>query len=287
MYSVALRVQQLPRRDQVLALARLAEARAPSGRFGAGLIDSLYDEFGLPRPTNTKDIVAKLGAHGLLARLKGFGTWRLTPSGRQRSVELIGDMDLAALIAEAALAGGPDLGRTRHPLIPPAMAPPELLDPLRRFLEENPFDRNVFGMTRFPDAELAEDSDPIASAIDSARTACEGHGLHLHLASDRAIVDDLWSNVTAHMWASRYGLAFFEDRRGEGLNYNLTIEVGAMLVTGRRCALLKDPSIEEMPTDLVAKIYKPVDFDSTGGVSDVVHRWLKDDLILGGCAGCK
>jgi len=52
------------------------------------------------------------------------------------------------------------------------------------------------------------------------------------------MVDDLWANVAAHMWWSKYGIDFFEDRRGGGLNYNLVTEIGGMLVTGRRCALL-------------------------------------------------
>ena len=95
------------------------------------------------------------------------------------------------------------------------------------------------------------DPDPVASALEVAAQACGGHGLKLQLASDRAIVDDLWGNVAGHMWASRYGIAFFEDRRGRGMNYNLTIEVGAMLMTGRRCLLLKDKSTPKMPTDLV------------------------------------
>lgn len=47
-------------------------------------------------------------------------------------------------------------------------------------------------------------------------------------------VGDLWDNVTAHMWACRYGVAFFEDRVDRGLNHNLLIEVGAMIMSDRR-----------------------------------------------------
>ena len=112
------------------------------------------------------------------------------------------------------------------------------------------------------------------------------HGLEFHLASDRAISDDLWANVAAHMWASRYGIAFFEDRRDKGVNYNLTIEVGAMLMTGRRCALLKDTSIDKLPTDLVGKIYKGVDFNDVTSVEVALHMWIRDDLGSGACARC-
>jgi hypothetical protein len=88
------------------------------------------------------------------------------------------------------------------------------------------------------------------------------------------------------MWASQYGIAFFEDRRNRGLNYNLTIEVGSMLITGRRCALLKDSSIPRMPTDLVGKIYKSVDLDDPKTVSHALHVWIRDDLNLGSCPSC-
>src|SRR2546428_13346603 len=45
------------------------------------------------------------------------------------------------------------------------------------FLERHPFERNVFGMTRFPDQQDQEIRDPIASAIEAVKAACEAHGL--------------------------------------------------------------------------------------------------------------
>ncbi|MFL5725118.1 MAG: hypothetical protein ACJ77F_02170 [Chloroflexota bacterium] len=157
---------------------------------------------------------------------------------------------------------------------------------MREFLEVHPFERNVLGMTRFPDEDDDTSPDPLLPVIARARDVCAAHGLEFHLASDRAMHDDLWANVAAHMWASRYGIAFFEDRRSRGVNYNLTIEVGAMLMTGRRCAMLKDSSIAKLPTDLVGKIYKSVDFDTLTSVTDALHAWARDDLALGRCATC-
>jgi hypothetical protein len=46
------------------------------------------------------------------------------------------------------------------------------------------------------------------------------------------------------------GIALFEDRVGEGLNYNVVIEVGAMLIAGRQTALLRDTTAPKMPSDL-------------------------------------
>lgn len=287
MDSLALRVQQLPVADQVLSLARLAEARSESGRFAPSGVDDLFDAFGLPRPAKVSNVLSRLEDRGHVSRLKGSrGSWRLTPAGRARSTRLMDDIDLAVLTAEAASERPSLFGQTTHPLIPPSLAPPELLTPLRVFIEAHPFDSNVFGMTRFPDEQDESDVDPLAGALEVARRACANHGLEFHLASDRMIVDDLWANVAAHMWACRYGIAFFEDRKGRGINYNLTIEVGGMMVAGRRLALLKDGSIERLPTDLVGKIYKSVDLDDLDATASAIHLWLRDDLLLGACLEC-
>ena len=53
-------------------------------------------------------------------------------------------------------------------------------------------------------------------------------------------------------------------------------------MTGRRCALLKDGSIEKMPTDFVGMIYKSVDLAVEDTVTATVRAWLKDDLRIGG-----
>jgi hypothetical protein len=142
-------------------------------------------------------------------------------------------------------------------------------------------------MTRFPDQNCsASGIDPVGPVLDLTKEICRLHGLAFHLASDRNIHDDVWGNVAAHMWACQYGIAFFENRRERGINYNLTIEVGGMLVTGRRCALLKDSSSPPMPTDLVGQIYKSVDLEKPDTVTNAVHRWISNDLGLGPCATC-
>jgi hypothetical protein len=230
--------------------------------------------------------MATLERAGLLTRGPGRGSvWRVTPLGRARLLEMFDEGDLPALVATLDAESHTELGGYSHPVVPVSLAPPELTAPRRDFLARHTFDTNVFAMTRFPvpkdeDAESQADGDPVAPALAVAREACERHGLELHLASDRAMSDDLWSNVAAHMWASKYGIAFFEDRADKGLNYNMTIEVGSMLMTGRRSALLKDVSIERMPTDLVGRIYKEIDLDDPGSVAGAVEDWIVNDLGL-------
>ncbi|MFN2477244.1 MAG: hypothetical protein ABR526_12995 [Chthoniobacterales bacterium] len=161
------------------------------------------------------------------------------------------------------------------------------MKPIARLTEEFPFEQNVFLMTRFPqDASDTGYLDPIRDIIPVLRSALAKHGLVLHLASTRQLDDDVLGNVAAHMWACNYGVGILEDRLDRGLNYNVIAELGAMLMTGRRCALLKDSSIPSLPTDLVGQIYKPVDLSDAAQIEAAAHSWAANDIGLGRCADC-
>jgi hypothetical protein len=280
---VAVRVQNLLMKTQVLVLLDLACSRT-SGRASPADIVSLFDALGLPRPGNTSAALAKLEKGGLVSRSKGSGgVWRPTPNGKVEIGRQLTGLDSVALQAEAENPESGQMASMTHPTLRPSLAPPELVRPLAKFLDEHPFDRNVFGMTRFPSAEP---KDLISDALEAARSACLSHGLEFHLASDRAIVDDLWSNVAGHMWASQFGIAFIEKTSKRGMNYNLTIEIGSMLMAGRRIALLKDKTVSNLPSDLTGKIYREVDPSNPETVVKQVHAWLSSNRGLGKCAGC-
>lgn len=278
---VALRVQRLDLQLQTLVLGQLAASRSEGGAFSPASVAQLFHAFGLPAPAKIANVFTALTTKHWFAKQPQRGAYKVTPAGQAKVREQMTSLDLVALVAESAHENAPVLGRTEHALLPVHMAPPALVQPLRAFLADHPFDRNVFGMTRFPDAK-AGTADPVGRALAVVKEVCFKSGLEFHLASDRAIVDDLWANVTAHMWACRYGVALFEDRVDRGLNHNLLIEVGAMLMTGRRCALLKDGSIERMPTDFVGMIYKSVDLSAEETVAATVRAWLEGDLGIGG-----
>lgn len=234
----------------------------------------------MPAPAKINNVFAALVSKKLLAKGPIRGEYRVTPEGGLAVAKELSGLDFASLVAEAGRSAAPLLGSAAHALVPVALAPPALVEPLRKFLDAHPFETNVFGMTRFPDAK-AGTADPVGRALAVIRDACAAKGLEFHLASDRAISDDLWTNVTAHMWASRYGVALFEDRVDRGVNHNLLIEVGAMVMTGRRCALLKDGSLRNLPTDFVGMIYKSVDLADDSTVRAAVTGWIENDLGVG------
>lgn len=279
--------------DQVLTLARLVEGGSETRSFTPASVGLAFESLGLPSPGRARDVLARLRRDGLVVTLSGRrGQMRLSPKGVARGMAIFDDLDVVALAAEATRESGPFIGRIMQTVLPPFLAPAEVLGPVRDFVAAHPFDRNVFGMTRFPDngenGDRDDPPDPVAAALVACKEVCALHGLEFHLASDRQLVDDLWANVFAHMWASRYGIAFFESATGRGINYNLTIEVGSMLALGRRTALLRDKSMGDakMPSDLVGKVYKSVDFARPSTVRKHIHSWLRDDIALGPCSEC-
>lgn len=238
-------------------------------------------------PRNISDVLSRLRGQRLVTRRTAKPPWSLTAEGQERVGKLIGHIDPASLTVELAEIPGAKLGHAVQKLLPPALAPTKWAAGIQQMLEEFDFDRNVFCMTRF--AEDAQDTaylDPIREIVPAARTALGHHGLVLHLASDRQLDQDLYGNIAAHMWACRFGLALFEDRLDRGLNHNMTIEVGSMLMTGRVCALFKDTTVERMPTDFVGQIYRPVNFSETADVIAEIHRWAVNDLRLERCREC-
>lgn len=286
--SGALAVQELGSPDdRVLVLGDVAGLRSEDGWFRPRDVTAVFDALRVPRVGNLGRTLENLRGLGLIVRRGTGGWWAVSPRGRNRITELIGAVDLAMLEAEAAGAPGSEFGARRHPLISPTLAPPGLTHAVEAFLGRFPFERNVFCMTRFPIDERDTDYlDPVQPALDTLRQACSQHGLNLLLAFDRQLDDQLYGNVAAHMWASQYGIGLLEDKIGRGLNYNVMIELGAMLMTGRRCALFKDQSVPDLPTDIAGHIYRTVDVEDEDTVGLVAHQWISGDLQLGRCSSC-
>ncbi len=246
----------------------------------------MFEDLRVPSPVDVRRVLRQLVDTEMIRPAREDEKWSLTPVGDRRVSQVMGSLDFATLAPLLADAPGAEFGKAFHTVIPPSLAPAKWSPGIQALIDRYPFESSVLCMTRFPDKEEENLPDPVASAIEIARSVLARHGLHMHLASDRQIDDELWGNVAAHAWASSFGLALFEDLAGEGLNENLIIEVGAMLMTGRRCALLRDKTIDHMPTDLVGQIYKAVNFSNQQEVAQELHRWCREDLALRSCEDC-
>lgn len=272
-------------RDRVLALAHIAALRSVDGVFSPAAITHLETELRLPPTGSVNRELTRLQTGGLVVRLEK-GRWALTPEGEHLSVRMVGDVtQLGASVRSPS--EGSLFGDARHAIIPPGFAPEGWRGPVQTLLSRYEFDHNVLLIARFPTRR----SDPLWSIIAGAREVCRAHGLTLHLAGDENADAQLFNNVAGYMWACRFGLALFEavgdpPKKPPGLNPNLLIEVGAMLMTGRRCAILRDRSVERMPSDLVGHIYHEASFADTDATLRLLHRVLVSDFGTRSCSLC-
>ena len=274
----------LPVSDRVLVIGQLAGHRQGHGWFDAADVDALFEAFRVPNPASTSTTLGQLAKKKLTTRRVVTPRWGLTPEGESRVRVVLGDLDFRLIAARLESLPGAELGHVYHTVLPPSLAPAVWSRPIARLLSAHPFETNVLGMTRFPTDDPRDQA--LSDGIDAARTALQNHGLHLHLANDRNVDDELFGNVAAYMWACQFGLAFCEDRIKRGLNHNVMIELGSMTVTGRRCAILKDRTSPNLPTDLVGRIYKSVDLENLSELRDQIHLWAAADLALGRCGEC-
>jgi hypothetical protein len=271
-------------------LGHLVGVRNGNGWFTTAELAAMYEALRIPSPANLSDALGKHRLNHFVIAGTGENRrrWSLTPLGVERVRELLSTLNYSDVEVDLAGTPGAEYAHVRHTVIPPTFAPPSLQIGLRRHLYEFPFERGIFCMTRFPRVGMPDPPDPQQAVIDTIREVVSQHGLTLHLASDRQIVDDLFGNVAAHMWACQYGIGLLENREStvSGLNENVLIELGSMLIMGRRCAILKDKGAPQPPSDLSSQIYKTVDFEVQVSVSAATHRWLADDLGLGRCTQC-
>jgi hypothetical protein len=283
-----LAVQRLQVNQRVLVLGNVVGQQNGDRWFSTMEVSNLAMALRIPAGANVTNTLSRFAAQDWVLKRRGARPWSLTPLGRERAEELIGNVDYSQIEAELVGTPGVEFATARHTVIPPSFAPARWQPGITRLLNQFPFETNVFCMTRFPSTERADLTDPVATVISVLRDVVAKHGLHLHLASDRQTEDALFDNVGAHMWACQYGIGLLENRgrNGTGLNSNTLIELGSMLVTGRRCAILKDRGAPSPPSDLSGQIYKSVELDDSSSVSTATHQWLSHDLSLGRCPEC-
>jgi hypothetical protein len=277
---IRLRLQRLPGPLQTLAVAALAALQSADSTFTTAKVAGLFGDLRLPRPANISSTLGRHAGQGRLVR-PSAGKWAFSPEGEHYLSTEVADVNATSLATDLGAAAASELGEQKLTLIPPFLAPAGVEAGLRRMLGTSVFETNVMLITRFPGSA----DDPFNDLIDRLRETCALHGLNLHLASDGNAEDTLWPNVVTYMWGSKYGIVIVDSLEGV-LNSNVLIEVGGMLMTGRRCAILRDDSVPNMPTDLVGHIYKPVDLKDHDAVEQAIHRWLRDDLGLGPCKRC-
>ncbi len=274
---VGLQIQRLAGgfNQQVLVLLQVACSRNDSASASPTDVANVFKDLQLPPPSNERQHLVQLKKKHLVMQ-PSPGTWAVTPEGREEIRRLMSRVTVDELERIGEKAGEPVFAGAAHHRVLPSMAPALFEEGISRFLQDHPGDRNVFIMTRYP---KDDDSYELKPSIDLCRDSLRELGMVAHLASDSAVHDQLFANVGVYLWSCDFGLAILEEREKE-LNYSVVLETGAMLVTGRRCLLLKDKSVKRLPTDLIAHIHKEVDLDKLETVRAAIREWVTADLGL-------
>lgn len=272
--SIRLRLQRLSGPLQVLAVGRLVQARSGDDSFTMREVADLFVQLRLPPIANYSAALGRLRTQGF-AMNPSSGRWAITPEGEHKL-----DTEASAMAAPAlhdALEAPRDaaFGEISHATIPPFLGPDGMSAGIDSILATSPFENNVMLITRFP----KDEEDHFGGLIDAIRAGVAKHGLVLRVASDANVRDTLWENVVTYMWACKYAIVLVDAADGF-LNSNVLIEVGGMLMTGRRCAILRDVSVPAMPSDLVGHIYKPVELADHDATLAVIDSWIENDLGL-------
>ena len=147
---------------------------------------------------------------------------------------------------------------------------------LHRLLRDHPdSERNVFLMMRFRD-------DPALVAVwEAIRGACVAYGLTVLRADQKEYTSDLLDNVLTYIFGCRSAIAVFDQINYRKFNPNVALEVGFILSQGKPLLLLKDQAIEQMPSDIIGKIYRPFNtYQPEETIPPRVREWL-DSYGLG------
>ena len=148
---------------------------------------------------------------------------------------------------------------------------------LRTFLDDHPDpNRNVFVMMRFLE------NPQMSEIFAGIKRSLAMRGFDAVRADDRDYTGELWSNIEVYMACSMLGIAVLEDIDKRDFNPNVSLELGYMLGRRRRCLILKEQRLPNVPADVVHRLYKPFDmFNITGSIEREVGRWVDVDLGIG------
>jgi hypothetical protein len=138
----------------------------------------------------------------------------------------------------------------------------EIVQQIKKF----PFEKNVFLMMRFRDANK-DLSDFVIETLKNA-------GLKGIRADHPAwnITNNVY-NPIAVLYCCKYGIALFDEAEtNQAYNPNVIYELGMMHCLTRECLILRNDSLPAPPFDLIKDLYMPYKGDLA--VRTNVRRWL-------------
>lgn len=170
----------------------------------------------------------------------------------------------------------------------PRTSPPNhfshLADSLDRFWADTPFEKSVFVMMKFPAHTMPrEEQDCLNTIYDTISQELLRHNLVARRADKKTFSPNknLWDNLCIYMLGCRYGVAVLQDKVGDELNPNVTLEFGFMSALGRDVVLLQERDFAHVRADILSTIPKTFSIEkdlspNRDSVRDAIASWLID-----------
>jgi hypothetical protein len=139
-----------------------------------------------------------------------------------------------------------------------------LLDQFSQQLKDNPYQRRVFIMTKYPDRNDANLDAQLEIVIATVKAAVTAAGYHPQLAGETKLHPNLWENIVCQMLACGRGIAIVENRFNPKLNPNVAMEWGWMRAMEKPVLYLVEKAIPdaEIPADVKGLIMSRFDWDN-------------------------
>ena len=131
------------------------------------------------------------------------------------------------------------------------------------FLEQHPFDRNVFVMVRY-----RQRNDVLLSSVkDALKTA----RLRAIVAREHNLTDDLYNPIACLLCCSQ-GVCIFDEPEAEQVfNPNVAYELGMMHLLSRRCLILKHVQLRILHSDILMKLYE--EYETVDEAVGILREW--------------
>lgn len=105
-------------------------------------------------------------------------------------------------------------------------------------------------------------------------------GVKLLRADDKAYSENLFDNIKTYADGCAFGVALFDRIESNYFNPNVSLEVGYMMGRQKPVLLLKDDTIDTLPSDLVGNLYTSINIhDPASGLEQKVLKWMNDNSI--------
>lgn len=124
------------------------------------------------------------------------------------------------------------------------------------------------------------DDTPVMRAIhDGVRVAAARHGRDVVRADDHDYTGELWTNVALCLEHSDLVIAVLDQLERSDCDANVMVELGFALAAGRRCLILVERRLRELPAVLRHRL--TYDFDAWD-LPDSIDRRVDDWLARNG-----